>query len=278
MNIDNVMEFFYEKVSTRIRNRKQEKGLNCIDIYLPDEKLVSKIISNKRTKNNPYLLTEAVLLRYVKNSEIKDGILPKLDFKRKELIWGDSFEISLYLPELFKLLLEEVCRDSSNSIDVELILCDYIPYAHYYSYWNIILSKNAKGTAFHYCVREDDIITNIWAKRAEAVERLYKKCSNEFYIEFMKLVDNEQIGLKELHKREMQNFIDLQFIPLLKSYNPNENSLGKRVRDIISADLSRCARLISFEENELQEYYSKLNTAACDYIEKLRMIQEEYDS
>lgn len=108
------------------------------------------------------MITDAVLENCDDFGE-PDGLLAKLPFRnRKEILWGTDDEIECYLPLLFELLWNEVSyQDNSNHIDKELYLCEYIPYAKYSTYWNILFSESNIYPAISYGIMEDDVINNI---------------------------------------------------------------------------------------------------------------------
>lgn len=274
MNIDVILEFFYCRASTRIKEKVTESKLTHREIYMRDSKQISWIINNNRTKNNRFLITDAVLQNCDDFGE-PDGLLAKLPFRnRKEILWGTDDEIECYLPLLFELLLDEVSyEDNPNHIDKELYLCDYIPYAKYSTYWNILFSENNIYPAICYGIMEDDVINNIDKAKEEAYIFLYNKCKNIFKKNFFEFAEKTD-SLHKINQVFLDNFIRDKFIPMLIQNKPNNSSLGIRVKNLIEADLSHVASLVLNEEDIDQKYYAKLINASSTYIVCLEKLQQ----
>lgn len=278
MNIDAILEFFYCRASNRVKEKVTESKLTHREIYMRDSKQISWIINNNRTKNNRFLITDAVLENCDDFGE-PDGLLAKLPFRnRNEILWGTDDEIECYLPLLFELLWDEVSyQDNPNHIDKELYLCDYIPYAKYSTYWNILFSPNNKYPALLYGIYEDDVINNIDSARDEALAFLYTKCKYKFTNIFIKFAYSTD-SFHKINKVFQHTFIEQLFIPMLLQFAPNESSLGLRVRDLIFSDLSKCGELL-FERNNIynsNSFFSQLINASSTYIVSLEKIQSAY--
>ena len=180
------------------------------------------------------------------------------------------------MPELFRLLWDEVTTDYSEyKIDTELFFCDYIPYAKYSTYWNILFSKNNKYPAIFYGIREDNIVGNIDISREDAFRYLYHRCANSFKKIFMNFASST-ISFHKIGKEFKKNFITL-FIQMLNSYKPDESSLGLRVRNLITSDLSKAALLIYEYHSSgiINDISRQLINASETYIIQLEKIQKE---
>lgn len=273
MNIEIIMDFFYEKISKRVKERIDSSKYNHSQIYSRDYKQLSWIINNKRTKNNRFLVTNAVL-RNTDESGEAIGLVPKLNFKNEqEVLWGTKEEISNYLPDLFELLWNEVSKENSGyQIDKNLFLCDYVPYAKYNTYWNILFSENNNYPAITYGIFEDDVIENYDKAEREAYKFLYNKCKKDFLKIFNDFTD-KTMSFYKIDKVFQQSFIENLFIPMLKNFEPDNDSLGLRVKNLIKSDLSHCASLI-YENNTQNEYFSRLIRASSTYILSLEKIQK----
>lgn len=277
MNIDKILDFFYEKTSNRVKERinLNKDGLKQGDIYPDDSALISQIVNNRRNKNNRYLITPAVIGNTDDEKEkLEYGLIPKLKFKnRKEVLWGTDEEIKAYLPDLFMLLWNEITEDM---VDKELILCDYIPYAKYSTYWKILFDKNNKYPAILYGIYKDDVINRIDFAREKAIYYLYNKSKIDFEDIFLDFAKSTK-SYSKINKVLEREFIYKRFIPMLKQYIPDETSLGLRAKNLINADLSEAPLLI-------YEYYNKgfndeikklLINASSEYIVRLEEIQEK---
>lgn len=280
MDINLVLDFFYERASQRVKDKVIQSKLTAKQIYKPDHKQISRIINNERNRNNRFLITDAVIQRSVENPETGKyesyGLIEKLEFKNeKEILWGTDTEINNYIFDLFKLLFTIVSdKDEPYNINRELFLCDYIPYAECSTYWNILFSPHNKYLAITYGVREDAIITAIDPARDNALIFLYRKCKNEFH----SLFDNFATETKSFHKIDKifkENFIEKMFIPMLNKYTPDSSSLGLRVRDLILSDLSHCASIVYRDTQTELDYKTKLINASSTYILALEEIQSQ---
>ena len=273
MNTDKILNFFYTKASQRIKIKIRESGLKYVDIYPNDTKLISWIVNNRCTKNNRFLITDRIVDSY---EEGDYGLIHKLSFNNKiEIFWGTEEEINSYIYDLFVLLWEEVSNEiSTYGIDKDLFLCDYIPYAKYKSYWDILFSHENKYPALAYGIYEDDVVEKIDYAEKEALIFLYKKCQQEFLANFKEFA-KYTLSFHKINKVFKENFIEKSFVPLLEKYNPDSSSLGLRVRNLIYSDLSQSAPLI-YEENGTDNLYLKrLINASSSYILKLEKIQKD---
>ncbi len=274
MNIDKLLNFFYTRASQRIKAKIRESGLKYVDIYPNDTKLISWIVNNRLTKNNRFLITDRVVEFY----ECSDayGLLPKLNFKDKiEIFWGTEEEINSYIYDLFILLWEEISKEiSTYGIDKNLFLCDYIPYAKYKSYWDILFLQENKYPALAYGIYEDDVVEKIDYAEEQALIFLYKKCQQDFLSNFKQFA-KETSSFHKINKVFKENFIEKSFVPLLEKHTPNSSSLGLRVRDLIYSDLSHTAPLIYEKKDTDNLYLKRLINASSSYILELEKIQKD---
>ena len=278
--MEKILEFFYKKASERVKIKVLKSNKTHAEIYPPDKKQISYIINNTRTKNNRFLITDAVIHNFCldkKRCEYIDcGLIPNLEFKNeKELLWGTDEEVKSYIEDLFVLLWDEVSnKNSKYIIDTESYLCDYIPYAKYSTYWNLLYSSENQSLAITYGILEDDVISNIDITRKNAVKYLYRRCYTDFYNTFMSFAESTP-SFHKIDKVFKESFIEQLFIPMLKKYEPNASSLGLRVRDLIKTDISHCSSIINkTEKNPL--YFSSLIKASSNYILALEEIQSHY--
>lgn len=273
MNINLIMEFFYKKASKRIREKVNESGLTHRQIYMRDSKQISWIINNNKTRNNRFLITDAVL----ENSDDfmnPIGLLPILTFNNiREILWGTDEEINKYLLDLFRLLWLEVTEDNNPyQLDRELYLCDYVDYAKYSTYWNILTSPENIYPAIMYGIYEDDVMENIDSAREFAFKYLYHKCKQNFTEIFFSFANNTK-SFHKIDKVFQNSFIEKSFVPMLNEYKPDDNSLGIRAKMLIESDLSQCASLVSGNKKDSKGYLSKLIHISSKYITELEHLQ-----
>lgn len=274
MNIEN---FFYDRTSKRIADRISKTNLRHIDIYKPDHKQISRIINNERTKNNRFLVCDAVLSNYYEDDKTgkfkRCGLLEskELNFKNEEeILWGTTTEISSYIYDLYLLLWNEVITSPSPyNIDSELYLCDFVPFAKNSTYFKILFLSNNTYPAKFYGIREDSIVGELDTSENDALLFLYSKLENEFS-NFFQAFTRAQKSYHKLDKT-INDILLPQFVKILESHKPNFSSLGLRVRDLIIADLSHSAPMIA--EQNYQSFYTQLISASSNYILELERIQ-----
>lgn len=278
MNIDRILDFFYKRASERVKHRIEERGLSQAEIYERDPKQISWIINNKRTNNNRFLICDAVLDSYF---DKHCGLVPMLGFKNaQEVLWGTESEIFEYSQELFFLLWDEVTAPNSEyGIDKEQYLCDYVPYAKYSTYYNLLFSKDNRYRAVYYGVLEDDVISSKAESEDRAAFFLFQKCALKF-IEQFNIFASLTASFHKINKVFKKKFMDSQFVPMLRNFSPNEFSFGFRVKTLITDDLSKVANLITKPktDNEQDNLNRQLIRASSNYILELEQIQKkEYE-
>lgn len=280
-NIDTtkIEEFFYDKSSERISDRVKKSKLKYKDIYSPDEKQISRIINNKRTKNNRFLICNAVIDTYHKEEStgeyIKIGLLntPQLRFNsRKEILWGTDEEISKYIKELFRLLWNELENNSPDyKKEFNEYLCDYIPYSKCSTYYDLLFSRKNNFPAVFFGIREDDILENFEPSKRKSLDLLYDKCKEQWLNEFLLFANNEPTFSK-LNKTIREKLLPL-FINVIESHKPDSKSLGLRVRSLILSDLSLIPELIT--KNKPSNSSKLLINATSQYIVNLEKTQKQ---
>lgn len=289
---ETIAEFFYEKASIRVKQKVLESKLRHTDILPSDPKQISRIINNNCARNNPYLINESALSTSYIDIETKKyvscGLIPKLNFNSaKEVLWGTDEEINSYIQDLFLLLWEEVC-EKNEQFDSELYLCDFIPYAKYRAYWNILFDsdtindsrfsfaeyrdKMLNFPALFFGIREDTVIKNIDSAKNNALNYLYCRCKDTFLSEFINYT-NSKSSFHCLNKSLENDLINEKFIPTLEKFKPDASSLGIRVKNLILEDLSYSASLIFNQQDHNPKYLPLLINASSDYILKLEKIQ-----
>ena len=276
---EKIEAFFYSKASKRIGDRIANSGLTYAQIHISDHKQICRIVKNTRTNNNPFLICDSAMKKYYLDEETGDfkccGLLgtPELNFSsEKEILWGTDEEISSYIFDLFILLWEEVSSSPKFEITPDLYLCDYVPYAKYSSYWEVLFSPTNIYPALYYSIYEDEVINGIDPARNEAIKHLYNKCKKEFLSLFISFT-NIQTSFHKLDKIIENELLANLFVKMIKKYEPDSSSLGLRVRDLIKYDLSRCAEQVVSAEKD--PYYFALLNASSKYAFLLEEIQEQ---
>ncbi len=276
-----VTDFIYERTANRIKNHITSSGLRYKDVYYPDEKLICHIANNKRGKNNPYLIPDAIF----ENPAFDCGLLKikKLNFStRQNVLWGDINEIKSYAPSIFPLLIELIASDSSYDFDIETLLCDYVPYARSRALWDIVFPPKPDDPRFSqhlpaiaYGFSEDELFENYDTVRDNAIAFLYNRCENDFITLFLKFTE-ETLSFKKLDSVIRDSLIRNTLLPMLEKYMPDASSLGLRVKDLIYEDIAYTAPLLFQCELDNSSFRAELVHASLEYAVKLEKLQATY--
>lgn len=261
-----------------------------------DYSLITNIAGGRAyPKKNPNLVPDLYI----------EHLSEKLGFSSgKELLWGNFKKKNTFQERLFEKLMLDVLWGKEGIIkDIfNRILFDYIPYAEYHSYWQMFVvgeidmpkmpDKTYKIPAYYYQLREDDIFEQYEIKQRNAIRYIWYKfedsllivinnfLDNSFNIESQNNGNNKEekmlYTLKKLDKKldKLVNELKIFFI----DNEPNEDSLGLRVRSIILSDYKKIGLLISEEMNkeeiELNELVIKhLVESSLRYIVELKRVQ-----
>lgn len=291
-NYEVLAEFFYRKASARIRIKVENSNLKHKEILYPDPKQISRIINNKRQRNNKFLINDSALeTTYIdeNNIPVPSGLIPSLNYNsEKEVLWGTDEEITDYVHDLFILIWDEVCI-KNKLIDADFYLCDYVPYAKYSTYWKLLFesdtindprfsfaeyeSKMLNFPAMFFGIKEDTVLENIDSARSEALEFFYARCKDDLLKSFIEFAE-ENVSFHMLNNKIKNDLIEKRFLPLMEKYKPNASSLGLRVKDLILEDLSYCAALVCNRNIDNPDYRRQLINASSDYILQLERIQQ----
>lgn len=273
------LELLYSNCSNRIAARIEQSGLSYEDIYYPDPKQISWIKNKKRTKNDRYLICDTVFEGSEKNRNQGIGLIPILNYtSRQEILWGSLEEQNAELFNIFSAIINDLLLDNSNLIDIKYILCDYIPFAKYLSYWDILYNSGNTHLAILYGVTENDVFDNYELSSNNAIKFLYSKCKNDFGDILSEYFDKTS-SFKKINKLFEKDFVLKEFCPMIHRYEPLENSLGLRVRNMINEDLSIVPDIISgLNPNKRTsiEVKKAIIRASSSYIVKLEEIQLQY--
>lgn len=278
----NTIEFFFEKCSSRVKKKIEQKNLALKTIYPVDEKLISHIQNNKRYPNkNRYLLTDTVIPNdeEINANNIKIGLAPMLfNNDIQALLWGTNEEIIQNLPDIFNCIIKDLLETFQKyNINIHLILSDYAPYAFNWTYHNLLTKNNVTDTDYSYGVIPKKISSNLPVSQKIAIYFLYKKCEEKFKENFFIFAQNTT-SYSKIDKVFEKTFIIKKFIPLLKEYIPQEDSIGLRVQHLIMTDISKSSNLIAqhSNQNSFTELNRKLVGLSSQYAHELIKLQEEY--
>ena len=278
MKLENTINYFFKNCSKRIDTRIKKKGLYHYGVYPSDEKMISRIVKCTLGKNNKYLLTKAVM----RDSDNLYGLIPRLEFKdEREVLWGKDEEIANNLPDIFfNLICDLLPCCSDYGINIDNILSDYIPYAKYFTYQQVI-EHSKLSPLIYYGIREDTLASEMLDAKERAIDFLYSKpeCKGIFAKLFNKFT-KETLTYTKIDKVLDEKFVRPFFIPLLKKYIPTNDSLGLRVKNLVESDMSKSKDLILNHqigrETDSSEMIKRLIHASSVYIIELEAIQKDY--
>lgn len=269
---NNVLEFFYKKMSDRVRenlyivneNRKKnhKSPIRYIDISNTQNEVVGFIIKNKKNYNkNRYLIPD----------KIAEGMVKNLDFKNKnEIIWGSKYEIKSYSCDLFINIVNDI-TDNNKGTDLydklEAILEDYYYYAliKFSLSFQIEMNIFLEYTSFEpylskrFMMFDDDLSIS----KLEAILRLYYFIQDDFLKSLYNLSDG--IDTTSKFENTITNYIENDFMKLLDEYEFN-NIPGHDLHNIMLDGLK-------FVKNNLtiDNFKKNINNATLNEEEKINI-------
>lgn len=245
-----------------------------------DVSLLKSIAAGKAYKaRNPNLISDSYIVRLTEQLEFKDEL---------ELLWGD-YKDSDFVSELFENILIDILYSGDEKLKkyINDILIDYIPYSKYHSYWEIFFehkfdiasfpNSQYKISPYFYGIKEDDIISLHGTMQLDAIKFLFNKCAKEFEDILFTFILANQKSFSKLNKK-IDDFVQIEFMNVLKKYQPDEFSLGLRVRNLIISDWKNLGYFISKDmENKPETLDDRINkhliNVSLTYIDKLEAIQ-----
>lgn len=269
---NNVLEFFYKKMSDRVRenlyivNENKKKNHKCpiryIDISNTQNEVVGFIIKNKRNYNkNRYLIPD----------KIAEGMVKKLNFENKnEIIWGSEYEIKSYSCDLFINIVNDI-TDNNKGTDLydklEAILEDY----YYYALTKFSLSFQKEMNIFLEYKSYEPYLSKDFMKgnddlaisKLEATLRLYYFIEDDFLESLYDLSDRTDTTSK--FENTITNYIENDFMKLLDEYEFN-NIPGHDLHNIMLEGLK-------FVKNNLtiDNFKKNINNATLNEEEKINI-------
>lgn len=292
MNED-LQSFFCVKASERIEKMISSRMLSFFEIYPENSNIISWIVAGRRTKRNPYLLTDTAVQRI--NETLNGQELPNKDnrYHCRVIYWGDNDEIENYIPEMMGLIVKNLTEQQQLIFDETLM--DDIYFAETIAYKEILNEHNAHflNIDIEQLHTEDIPISRILAESEllGAIEEDFKKAFIEF-LDSSKYVRTKVNGVDDYVDKGItfknqfgcDDIVNL-FLKVVKEHKlPIEESIGHRVYSIVRKDVSKLDSLIEEEllydtvyasyredkilETELNFQYGIIK-AGQDYIKSL---------
>ena len=292
MNED-LQSFFCVKASERIEKLISSRMLSFFEIYPENSNIISWIVAGRRTKRNPYLLTDTAVQRI--NETLNGQELPNKDnrYHCRVIYWGDNDEIENYIPEMMGLIVKNLTEQQQLIFDETLM--DDIYFAETIAYKEILNEHNAHflNIDIEQLHTEDIPISRILAESEllGAIEEDFKKAFIEF-LDSSKYVRTKVNGVDDYVDKGItfknqfgcDDIVNL-FLKVVKEHKlPIEESIGHRVYSIVRKDVSKLDSLIeeellydtvyaSYREDKILEtelnFQHGIIKAGQDYIKSL---------
>lgn len=255
MNED-LQSFFCVKASERIEKMISSRMLSFFEIYPENSNIISWIVAGRRTKRNPYLLTDTAVQRI--NETLNGQELPNKDnrYHCRVIYWGDNDEIENYIPEMMGLIVKNLTEQQQLIFDETLM--DDIYFAETIAYKEILNEHNAHflNIDIEQLHTEDIPISRILAESEllGAIEEDFKKAFIEF-LDSSKYVRTKVNGVDDYVDKGItfknqfgcDDIVNL-FLKVVKEHKlPIEESIGHRVYSIVRKDVSKLDSLIEEE-------------------------------
>ena len=151
-----------------------------------DYSIITNITNGKAHPiKNPNLMSDTLLGHLTKKLKFSNEI---------ELLWGDFKRDDVILKRIFeKVILDILYGDDENlKVLFNKMLFDYVPYAEYYSYWQMFVVCDIDMPeipdnpftipAYWYQLKEDRIFEQYEVKQKKAIKFLYYKFDDYFYL------------------------------------------------------------------------------------------------
>ena len=292
MNED-LQSFFCVKASERIEKMISSRKLSFFEIYPENSNIISWIVAGRRTKRNPYLLTDTAVQRI--NETLNGQELPNKEnrYHCRVIYWGDNDEIENYIPEMMGLIVKSLTEQQQLIFDETLM--DDIYFAETIAYKEILNEHNAHflNIDIEQLHTEDIPISRILAESEllGAIEEDFKKAFIEF-LDSSKYVRTKVNGVDDYVDKGItfknqfgcDDIVNL-FLKVVKEHKlPIEESIGHRVYSIVRKDVSKLDSLIeeellydtvyaSYREDKILEtelnFQHGIIKAGQDYIKSL---------
>ncbi|MFM1538232.1 hypothetical protein [Helcococcus bovis] len=289
--LEKIFEPIYKSISERVKSKKHELNLTNEKILVSDPKIISRIVNNKRTKNNPYLVTDTSILKKNVNKETEEGIVPNLKFNSiSEVLWGNAVDIEKYSEELFyniiiNLLDFNLIDNIFDNNSIEYYLMDYVPFAFYKAYldfsefddyvpnyehiFRILFPENYGQDYKNF----NKFGYELFLK--ESINEMYKRCKTYFIYELKKFA-NETKSFYCVYDNFYENFLLSSFNKIITSNYPQRISFGNDIYNLLSSELKRGIEL--FKDGKVNELDKKLTLQKFIrikiFIEELSKAQE----
>lgn len=253
---EDLQNFFCVKASERVRNIIENKKLSFFEIYPENSNVISWIVAGKRTKRNPFLLTDTAVQRINETLNGQEPSGKENRYYRRVIFWGDNEEIGKYIPDMMRLIVKNLTDEQQIIFDATLM--DDIYFAETVAYTEIAGEHNA----YFLDVDMEQLYTeDVPISRYLAEIELLEEIEEEFKEEFIKFLDSAKYirtkvngiddyvdrGITFKNQFGSDDIINL-FLKVVREHKlPIEESMGHRVYSIVKKDVSKLDSLIERE-------------------------------
>ena len=252
MNED-LQSFFCVKASERIEKIITSRKLSFFEIYPENSNIISWIVAGRRTKRNPYLLTDTAVQRINETLNGQELSNKENRYHCRVISWGDNDEVENYIPEMMRLIVKNLTAEQQLIFDETLM--DDIYFAETIAYKEILNEHNAHflNIDIEQLHTEDIPISRILAESEllGAIEEDFKKAFIEF-LDSSKYVRTKVNGVDDYVDKGItfknqfgcDDIVNL-FLKVVKEHKlPIEESIGHRVYSIVKKDVSKLDSII----------------------------------
>ena len=290
--------------------RDLKKRITCTDLYKNKPKIIKNIINEDYTQLKD-LLSNTIAESIKENMKLKPEAITKnpddnlsMKLKREnreflsvlEIFWGDTEEILNFESEIYYNLILNFCLDFLADKRTQYLmnknLINYIPYARYFSYEDVI-KESVDSELMSFLIMENYENANIdilgeaiynfsKSNKAREVANLFVKCVNSKVS-----YDSKDSNGKYEPKHENVCFKNFH---IAFEQNLDENNLGERVYNIIKEDCKLIYeithaemsgvmedRYLTVTEKPFYDVYRKLSASNSNYINELIIFQKNLE-
>lgn len=252
MNED-LQSFFCVKASERIEKIITSRKLSFFEIYPENSNIISWIVAGRRTKRNPYLLTDTAVQRINETLNGQELSNKENRYHCRVISWGDNDEVENYIPEMMRLIVNNLTAEQQLIFDETLM--DDIYFAETIAYKEILNEHNADflDIDIEQLYTEDIPISRNLAESEllETIEEDFKKAFIEFldsskYVRTKVNGIDDYVGKGITFKNQFgcDDIVNL-FLKVVKEHKlPIEESIGYRVYSIVKKDVSKLDSII----------------------------------
>lgn len=252
MNED-LQSFFCVKASERIEKIITSRKLSFFEIYPENSNIISWIVAGRRTKRNPYLLTDTAVQRINETLNGQELSNKENRYHCRVISWGDNDEVENYIPEMMRLIVKNLTAEQQLIFDETLM--DDIYFAETIAYKEILNEHNADFLDIDI---EKLNIEDIPISRNLAESELLETIEEDFKKAFIEFLDSSKYVRTKVNGKDdyvdkgitfknqfgSDDIVNL-FLKVVKEHKlPIEESIGHRVYSIVKKDVSKLDSII----------------------------------